>query len=137
MDRFGVLPVNNEPVSITGSGEHFIQFVLVMPNSDESFHRYGKEKIVYDKGDIIKLSGNYGSIRYLYRDQKSNQYVGALQLEKKGKIVCRMTIFTMKEYRNQGIATRLVEKAKRDYGRRLVSSNSFTEQGARFFGIIN
>lgn len=135
MDRFGVLPINNKPALVAGSGEHFAQFMLLSPNSDESFYRYGKEKIVYDRGDILKLSGDYGSIRYLYRDRESNQFIGALQLEKSGNCVCRMTIFTVKEFRKQGIATRLVQKAKRDYGKRLVSSNNFTEQGAKFFGV--
>lgn len=136
MNKFNIPLVEGETVYVSGSGEAFGLFMFLQPNTDESNYRYGKEKIVYDKGDILKLVGDYGSIRYLFRDETSNEFVGALQLVKNQQKVCVSTIFTEKEFRGKGIASTLVKKAKQDYGRRLFISNHYTEQGALFFEVV-
>jgi ribosomal protein S18 acetylase RimI-like enzyme len=135
MSRFNIKAKTGTVTSIHGSGENFRQFMLQLPNTDESFYRYGKEKLVYQSGEVVKLVGEYGSIRYLYRDTATNRVVGALQLVKEGRLVTMTTIFTDIHFRNQGIATKLIKKAKKEYGQRLFSSNNFTEKGAEFFKV--
>lgn len=137
MNKFNLPFVSDDPSSVSGSGEFFELFMFLIPNTPESIYRYGKEKIVYDKSTILKLAGEYGSIRYLFRDKDTGEFIGALQLvkNKNKNQVCVSTIFTKREHRGKGIATTLIKKASRDYGRRLFLSNHFTEQGALFFRV--
>jgi ribosomal protein S18 acetylase RimI-like enzyme len=136
MNKFGIRYFSElDSLSIAGSGEHFSQFLLLDPNTDESFFRYGREKVKSDTESIVKLVGEHGSIRYLYRDPGTNCFVSGLQLVQKGNVVVVSTIYTDTKHREKGIATMLIRKALKTYRNQLVLSNYFTEQGSLFFRV--
>lgn len=120
--------VVNPPLS--DIGDELRRFISE-PGSSDITPYTGVEKLVRKSGNIEKLQGENGSFRYLYRDDKGN-IVGALQgVSGKGRNVAS-NIYVSPELRRQGIATKILEQAKRDY-KGLEVADTQTEAGKAFF----
>ena len=127
------IPIKGEP-SVSG-GEGNLHYTIEEPNSPVSSAIAGREELVSKDGSIEIYQGEYGSHRFLHRNEQG-EIVGGIQLVQdpsgEGKIVSN--IFVRPDMREQGIASALVSSVQSNY-ENLALSNHFTEQGADFFKV--
>jgi predicted GNAT family acetyltransferase len=127
------LTVHGAP-NISGNSDESLKSILTEPNTPMAVAYSGREKLsknLYDNG-IERYKGEYGSFRYLYRD--NGTIVGALKVVVKGNVAIVSTVFVERDYRGKGIAKMLVSVAKKDFKTLEVDSH-LTQDGARFFGV--
>ena len=125
IEEYGKLSADNLSVYLKGINSQSIQKLI------------GEERLVkrienpFYNIDIT--SGQYGGGRYLFRD-KNREILSALNFtgdKQKGYILSN--IYTRPDHRNQGIATKLIELAKKDMPDIKVSE-FLTDEGGKFFG---
>ena len=111
-----------------------LRFLLDDVNSDMMKARIGTEKIVKTIENVDKTRGQYGGGRYLYKN-KDGEYVGALNYtgtKQKGYVLSN--IYTEPSSRKKGIASKLLDLAKKDMPNIKVDA-SLTKMGGDFFKI--
>src|SRR5579859_1383193 len=90
--------------------EEYLNYLL-LPQSQIS--QIGKEKMVY-QGTISKYVSREGSYRYvLFVDGKPVSAIQIMSKDKKSGIVAN--VYTLPEYRHQGLATKLFHAAEKDF----------------------
>lgn len=123
--------------TICGEDNGQLQLCLAEPNTKYPLAYCGKEKLVKTKENIEKYRGEYGSTRYVYRI--GGELVGYVKVTSGnvfgGYMDIMSTIFVLPDYRGKGVGTALVNAVRKDF-RRIKLSNAFTNQGAKFFGVM-
>lgn len=136
--------VENKDPSIGGESEN-LQLYLDPIDSDRIRERIGKEyakstdgSIVFTQGAIFKMEGAGETIRgkrYLNFNE-SNEIVAALNVTVISRQAVVSNIYVRRDCRRQGLATQLINCAKKEHPN-LVVDSSMTELGANFFGYEN
>ena len=124
------MPIEGDPE--IGGGEGQLSFTVEKPNSERVIMQHGKEVLEFTDGPIEKYSGEYGSFRYLYKE--NNQIIGAVQgVYLKDKTILS-NMYVIPEKRGQGIGTQLINSIEK-YEENVTLSRFFSEEGAKFFGV--
>ncbi len=124
------IPVEGDPE--IGGGEGQLSFTVEEPNSERTMMQHGKEALEFTDGPIEKYNGEYGSFRYLYRE--NNQIIGAVQGVYKNDKTILSNMYVIPERRGQGFGTQLISIIEK-YEEDIVLSRFFSEEGAKFFGV--
>lgn len=131
--------IDSKEPNIGGEGENLLLY-LDPVNSDRIKERMGKEVVKNINGSIITTQGALFGVsgnavrgkRYLHVND-ANEIVAALNVTKVGQKIVVSNIYVRRDYRRQGLATQLIEFAKKEHPS-LVVDSSLTQLGAMFFG---
>jgi len=129
------LPVRGEPVIGTEElSNNNLKLYLDDINSQQIQERIGKEVVKKRVNNVVVTKGEFGGGRYLYKDS-NDRIIGALNYtgnSEKGFVLSN--IYTSPNFRNKGIATKLLALAKKDMPNIEVDS-SLTKEGADFLKV--
>ena len=124
------IPIEGEPEVAGGEGQ--LRFTVEEPNSERTIMQHGREELEFTDGAIEKHNGEYGSFRYLYKE--NNQIIGAVQGVYMNGQTILSNMFVVPERRGQGIGTQLIDAIEK-YEEDIILSRFFSEEGAKFFGV--
>ena len=105
-----------------------LEMQLAEPNTPLAQAFNGQEKLIKKIGNIERYKGQFGSFRYIFRDE--GNIVAAVQGVLKPPILSN--IFVANKYRRKGVASKLFAQAKKDIKGLKVSTDK-SELGKKFF----
>ena len=133
--RFELDTFENQEPAVAGPDEDSgsLAWLLGIPGANSAYT--GDEKEVSSGSThIIEYRGEFGSIRYLWLED--GQTIGGIQLVTSGRDSVLSNVYVDPNYRRQGIASRLIEHAKKKHPR-LQISPYFSPAGAGLMGFDN
>lgn len=139
------LPVHGDAPSISEENGEALSAFLAPVNHESITQRIGNERIMATEGDLILTQGNkfknregwVQGYRYLLKDEDQNICAGLnltrIHQDRKTHTIVS-NVYVLPEGRRQGLASRLLNRAKQDFPN-LKVDNCLTVRGAALFGV--
>jgi GNAT superfamily N-acetyltransferase len=130
--NFGISTYEDEPPSISGPDEDSGEMSWLIGESGNNQAYTGDEReVASGSPNIVEYRGQYGSIRYLFIE--GGKPIGGVQLVPQDKNVILSNIYVSPDYRRRGVATKLIEHAKKK-NKHLTVSPYFSHAGGKLMG---